>query len=77
MKGFGKKYMLDLKINYNFLFFEPYDEKLFLNGHQIAFREMERKWVVSRYLNYGMKEVFYFTLENVKMLPLYNSVFFG
>lgn len=32
----------------------------------MAFRVMERKWAVSYYLNYGMKEAFYFTLENVK-----------
>ena len=43
IKGFGKKYTMDFKINYNFLFYEPCSEKLFLNECQIAFREMKRK----------------------------------
>lgn len=65
-RALGKKYMLDFKISCNFLFFEPCSEKLFLNECQMAFRVMERKWALSYYLNYGMKEAFYFTLVNVK-----------
>lgn len=64
-KGLWEKVLLDFEINCNFLFFEPQSEKLFLNECQMAFRVTERKWTLSCYLNYELKEAFYFTLENV------------
>lgn len=43
----------------------------------MAFRVMERKWALSDYLNYGMKEAFYFTLENVKCYHCVTMSFLG